>query len=162
MVNPLGAGWDFEDVLENIGGRDLIAVEVAVDDLKHFFFAVLVLAEDDGARQVAEHIFPGIGHAAGFLFLASCLPPILIEHEAFTLALIVRGLAVGATCAFSLVIAGQVLLGSCPNVSATLTTMAFDHSRSRWFGIGYLIAEPEGPSFISSTVARSRVDRLRS
>jgi hypothetical protein len=40
--------------------------------------------------------------------------------------------------------------------------MAFDHSRSRWFGIGYLIAEPEGPSFISSTVARSRVDRLRS
>ena len=44
------------------------------------------------------------------------------------------------------------LLGSCPNVSATLTTMAFDHSHSRWFGIGYLIAEPEGPSFISSTV----------
>jgi len=38
----------------------------------------------------------------------------------------------------------------------------FRHSSSRGFGIGYLIAEPEGPSFISSTVARSRVDRLRS
>ena len=41
-----------------------------------------------------------------------------------------------------------------PDVSATLTTMAFDHSRSRWLGIGDLIAEPEGPSFISSTVAQ--------
>jgi hypothetical protein len=28
-----------------------------------------------------------------------------------------------------------------PNVSATLTSMAFDHSRSRWLGIGCLIAE---------------------
>jgi hypothetical protein len=41
-----------------------------------------------------------------------------------------------------------------PSVSATLTTMAFDHSRSRWLGISDLIAEPEGSSFISSTVAR--------
>ena len=38
------------------------------------------------------------------------------------------------------------------------TTMAFDHNRSRWFGIGYLIAESEGPSFISSTVAHHRLD----
>jgi len=37
--------------------------------------------------------------------------------------------------------------------------VAFDHSRSRWLGINDLIAEPEGPSFISSTVARRRVDR---
>ena len=51
------------------------------------------------------------------------------------------------------------LPGHCPDVSATLTTMAFDHSRSRWLGISDLIAEPEGPSFISSTVARRRVDR---
>jgi hypothetical protein len=33
------------------------------------------------------------------------------------------------------------------------------HSRSRWLGINDLIAEPEGPSFISGTVARRRVDR---
>jgi hypothetical protein len=50
----------------------------------------------------------------------------------------------------------------CPDVSATLTTPAFDRSSSRWLGISDLIAEPEGPSFISRTVARSRVDRLRS
>jgi hypothetical protein len=37
--------------------------------------------------------------------------------------------------------------------------MAFDHSRSRWLGISDLIAEPEGPSFISRTVAHRRVDR---
>jgi len=47
----------------------------------------------------------------------------------------------------------------CPDFSATLTTVAFDHSRSRWLGIGDLIADPEGPSFISSTVAQRRVDR---
>jgi hypothetical protein len=46
-----------------------------------------------------------------------------------------------------------------PTFSAMLTTMAFDHSRSWWLGIGDLIAEPEGPSFISSTVAQRRVDR---
>jgi hypothetical protein len=46
-----------------------------------------------------------------------------------------------------------------PDVSATLTTVAFDHNRSRWLGISDLIAEPKGPSFISSTVARRRVDR---
>jgi hypothetical protein len=34
-----------------------------------------------------------------------------------------------------------------PTFSATLTTVAFDHSRSRWLGIDDLIAEPEGPSF---------------
>ena len=54
------------------------------------------------------------------------------------------------------------LLGCRPVffVLATHHDMAFDYSRSRWFWIGYLIAGPEGPSFISSTVARSRVDRL--
>jgi hypothetical protein len=46
-----------------------------------------------------------------------------------------------------------------PDVSATLTTVAFDQSRSQWLGIRDLITEPEGPSFISSTVARRRVDR---
>jgi hypothetical protein len=50
----------------------------------------------------------------------------------------------------------------CPDVSATLTTTAFDRSSSRWLGISDLIAEPEGPSSISRTVSRSRVDRLRS
>jgi hypothetical protein len=40
----------------------------------------------------------------------------------------------------------------CPDVSATLTTAAFDRSSSRWLGISDLIAEPEGPSFISRTV----------
>jgi hypothetical protein len=34
-------------------------------------------------------------------------------------------------------------------------------SGPRWLGIGYLIAEPEGPTFISYKVARSRLDRLR-
>ena len=49
-----------------------------------------------------------------------------------------------------------------PDVSAALTTVAFDHSGLRWFGISVLIAEPEGPTSISHTVARSRVDRQRS
>src|ERR1022692_3256554 len=31
----------------------------------------------------------------------------------------------------------------------------------RWLGISDLIAEPEGPTFISHKVARSRLDRLR-
>jgi hypothetical protein len=39
--------------------------------------------------------------------------------------------------------------------------MAFDQSGLRWLGISDLIAEPEGPTFISYKVARSRLDRLR-
>jgi len=39
--------------------------------------------------------------------------------------------------------------------------MTFDHSSLRWLGISDLIAEPEGPTFISYKVARSRLDRLR-
>src|SRR5215470_6953832 len=50
----------------------------------------------------------------------------------------------------------------CPGVSATLTTTPFDRSGSRWLGISDLITQPEGPSFISRTVARNRVDRPRS
>jgi hypothetical protein len=46
-------------------------------------------------------------------------------------------------------------------VPALLTTVAFDQSGPRWLGISNLIAEPEGPSFISYKVARSRLDRLR-
>jgi hypothetical protein len=37
--------------------------------------------------------------------------------------------------------------------------MTFDHSSLRWLGISDLIAEPEGPSFISRTVAHRRLDR---
>src|SRR5476649_2073824 len=36
----------------------------------------------------------------------------------------------------------------------------FDQSGLRWLGISDLIAEPEGPTFISYKVARSRLDRL--
>ena len=39
--------------------------------------------------------------------------------------------------------------------------MAFDQSGPRWLGISDLIAEPEGPTFISYKVARSRLDGLR-
>ena len=39
--------------------------------------------------------------------------------------------------------------------------MAFDHSSLRWLGISGLIAEPEGPPFISHTVARWRPGRVR-
>jgi hypothetical protein len=39
--------------------------------------------------------------------------------------------------------------------------MAFDQSGPRWLGINDLIAEPEGPTFISYKAARSRLDRLR-
>src|SRR3981189_1799020 len=46
-----------------------------------------------------------------------------------------------------------------PDVSPTLTTTVFDRSSSRWLGISDLIAEPEGPAFISRTVAHRRVDR---
>ena len=42
-----------------------------------------------------------------------------------------------------------------------LTTVAFDQSDPRWLGISDLIAEPEGPAFISYKVARSRLNRLR-
>src|SRR5450432_2487127 len=48
-----------------------------------------------------------------------------------------------------------------PDVSAALTTVAFDQSGPRWLGTSDLIAEPEGPTFISYKVARSRLDRLR-
>src|ERR1700716_3532767 len=48
---------------------------------------------------------------------------------------------------------------SYSDFSATFTTVAFDDSSSRWLGISDLIAEPEGPSFISRTVAYRRVDR---
>jgi hypothetical protein len=48
-----------------------------------------------------------------------------------------------------------------PDVSAALTTVAFDQSRPRWLGISDLIAEPEGPTFISYKVARSRLNRPR-
>src|ERR1700730_5228333 len=47
----------------------------------------------------------------------------------------------------------------CPDVSAALTTVAFDQSGPRWLGISDLIAEPEGPTFISHKVARSRATR---
>jgi hypothetical protein len=46
-----------------------------------------------------------------------------------------------------------------PDVSATFTTIAFDDSSLRWLGISDLIAEPEGPTFISRTVTHRRVDR---
>src|SRR6202007_1216191 len=46
---------------------------------------------------------------------------------------------------------------SCPGVSATLTTIAFDISSLRWLEIN--TADLEGPSFISRTVAHRRVDR---
>ena len=49
----------------------------------------------------------------------------------------------------------------CPDVSAALTTVAFDQSVLRWLGISVLIAESEGPAFISYKVARSRLNRLR-
>jgi putative cobalt transporter subunit CbtA len=39
--------------------------------------------------------------------------------------------------------------------------VAFDQNGPRWLGISDLIAEPEGPTFISYKVGRSRVDRLR-
>src|ERR1700746_1537900 len=48
-----------------------------------------------------------------------------------------------------------------PDVSAALTTVAFDQSGPRWLGVSDLIAEPEGPTFISYKVTRSRLDRLR-
>ena len=53
---------------------------------------------------------------------------------------------------------GLIGPGTGLGVSA-LTTVDFDHSRSRWIGISDLIAEPEGPSFISRTVAHRRLDR---
>src|SRR5215472_7137050 len=46
------------------------------------------------------------------------------------------------------------LPGSSPDFSATFTTIAFDDSSLRWLGISDLIAEPEGPSFISRTVTQ--------
>jgi len=48
-----------------------------------------------------------------------------------------------------------------PGVSAALTTVAFDQSGPRSLGISDLIAEPEGPTFISYKVARRRLDRLQ-
>ena len=46
-----------------------------------------------------------------------------------------------------------------PDFSATFTTIAFDDSSLQWLGISDLIAEPEGPAFISRTVTHRRVDR---
>jgi hypothetical protein len=39
--------------------------------------------------------------------------------------------------------------------------VVFDQSGPRWLAISDLIAEPQGPTFISYKVARSRLDRLR-
>ena len=36
---------------------------------------------------------------------------------------------------------------------------AYDRSSLRWLGISDLIAEPEGPAFISNTVTQRRLDR---
>jgi hypothetical protein len=47
----------------------------------------------------------------------------------------------------------------CPDFSTTLATTAFDRSSLWRLGISDLIAEPEGPSFISSIVAQRRLDR---
>jgi hypothetical protein len=99
----------------------------------------------DAARSVSGHP-PSLSRRKGHPAVLTSPNPLSTLQKQFACARLSR----------------PCLLGSCPNVSATLTTMAFDHSRSRWFGIGYLIAEPEGPSFISGTVARSRMDRLRS
>src|SRR5262245_18410051 len=44
------------------------------------------------------------------------------------------------------------------DVSASLTT-TFDRSSLRWLEISDLIADLEGPSFISRTVAHRRLDR---
>jgi|SRR5262245_45791132 len=83
---------------------------------------------------------------------------------------------VGAACAFSLGIAGQVLpfhTGAWSSFAPPTRRMPLRRyqdilradpggwvsPRFRWFGISDLIAEPEGPSFISSTVAQHRVDR---
>src|SRR6266481_8206994 len=41
---------------------------------------------------------------------------------------------------------------SCSDFSATFTTIAFDDSSLRWLGDQHLIADLEGPSFISRTV----------
>src|ERR1700730_12166970 len=46
----------------------------------------------------------------------------------------------------------------CPDVSAALTTVAFDQNGPRWLGSSAMIAEPKGPTFISYKVARSRLD----
>jgi hypothetical protein len=56
----------------------------------------------------------------------------------------------------------QLCRNHCPGVSATLTATAFDRSSSRWLGISDLIAEPEGPSFISRTVTHrpEAIERL--
>jgi hypothetical protein len=48
-----------------------------------------------------------------------------------------------------------------PKVQALLITTSTHHMH-HYQGIGDLIAAPEGPSFISSTVARRRVDRRHS
>jgi hypothetical protein len=81
-------------------------------------------------------------------------PPLLRGH--YTHFTLLRG---GPPLSGASVLSASRLEPLGPDVSATLTTVAFDHSRSRWLGISDLIAEPEGPSFISSTVAHPRVDR---
>src|SRR5262245_26199593 len=55
---------------------------------------------------------------------------------------------------------------TCRRVAACATSTrcpgrdaALDRSSLRWLGISDLIAEPEGPTFISSTVAQRRLDR---
>jgi hypothetical protein len=53
----------------------------------------------------------------------------------------------------------SILARLASRFAATFTTIAFDDSSLRWLGISDLIAEPEGPSFISHTVTQRRVDR---
>ena len=99
-----------------------------------------------GCRSVgirtSPELIPKVGSTLGFD----------INYAAFDASEAVR-----LRSPLSIVPAGIIV----PAFSATLTTVAFDHSRSRWLGIDDLIAEPEGPTFISYKVARSRLDRLR-
>jgi hypothetical protein len=49
----------------------------------------------------------------------------------------------------------------CYLTSASILWRCERQEISRWLGISDLIAEPEGPTFISYKVARCRLDRLR-
>ena len=89
-------------------------------------------------------------------------------HDQSAAALeIVAVIVQGGLIAFRRFCSGSLALASLdracrdhrPDVSATLTTTAFDRSSSRWLGISDLIAEPEGPSFISRIVTHRRLNR---
>src|SRR5262249_18603891 len=82
-----------QHVLEDIGVRDALLAFDDMNDIDPVFAASGQGSAGRHATHFSQSGFPWIGKATFFLCFADCRPQVLIQHEAFSLALIVRRLA---------------------------------------------------------------------